>query len=193
MDKCQKLDKDISKGNAKYIEKLKKCHHKHQSEEAKRHGIILTCMDARIDPLAFVDFEVDEVYVLRNAGGRVTEDMVRSAVLAIRLFAADTVYIIHHTDCGLEKVDDQHVRELLYKSLGPAKVDDTDKSKHNYDKYHNSDYVAFLAFKNLEQSVIDDVARLRQNVLMSKKVNILGYVLDIDSGKLKLIDVSPGQ
>jgi carbonic anhydrase len=193
MGDCKKLDKEISKGNDKHVERLKKCHHKHQPEEAKRHGIILTCMDARIDPLAFVGFEVDEVYVLRNGGGRVTSDMVRSAVLAIRLFAADSVFIIHHTDCGLEKVDDPHVRELLRESLGPAKLGDHEKEKHNRDKNRNADYVAFLAFENLDQSVINDVARLRQEPLISKQVNILGYVLDIDTGKLKLVDVSPGE
>lgn len=189
----EKAEKQISEGNDKYVKHLERCHHKYQSEEAKKHGIMITCMDARIDPLALVGFEVDEIYVMRNGGGRVTEDMIRSAVLAIRLFDADIVYIIHHTDCGLEKVDDQHVRELLYQSLGPAKLDDHNVSKHNRDKYHNSDYIAFLAFKDLEQSVIDDVARFRQNSLVSSKVDILGYVLNIDTGKLKLVATSKGK
>lgn len=192
----EKTEKEIAKGNDKYVEHLKKCHHKHESEEAKRHGIMITCMDARIDPLALIGFEMDEIYVLRNGGGRITEDMIRSAVLAIRLFAAEIVYIIHHTDCGLEKVDDPQVRQLLYESLGPAKLDSDDKhkhDKHNNDKYHNSDYVAFLAFKDLEQSVIDDVARFRQNSLVSNKVDILGYILNIDTGKLKLVATSRGK
>lgn len=119
--------------------------------------------------------------------------MVRSAVLAIRFFNADTVFIIQHTDCGLEKVDDPTVRKLLHQNLGPSHLSDTNVEKGNRDKYRQADYVAFLAFDNLKKSVTDDVYKLRNNKLVSKYVNILGYILDIDTGKLELVAKSPGE
>ena len=181
-DKLKKVEKHLIKGNKKHVEKH--CH-KHDPEEAKKHAIILTCMDARIDPLSFGDFGYDDVYVCRNGGGRATDDMIRSIVLAVRLFAADHVFVVHHTDCGLEKVSDPHVRELLYESLGPGHLNgDTESGKDNRDKYHQSDYVAFLAFEDLKRSVTDDLGKLRQNPLLSHHVTLSGYIYDVDTGKL---------
>lgn len=190
MESIGSFNEEILAGNKLYV---KKSHHKCESEEAKKHAIIITCMDSRINVLSLIHLEPDQVYVLRNGGGRVTEDMVRSAVLAIRLFKADIICIIHHTDCGLEKVNDLEVRQLLRQNLGPSELDNHEIQKHNRDKHHNSDYVAFLAFEDLEKSVINDVARLRENSLISKKVGILGYILNIETGKLKLVAKSPGK
>lgn len=184
-------NKELLKGNKKYLEK--KCHDKDLTEEATRHDILITCIDARIDPLALGHFKVGQTYVMRNAGGRATDDMIRSAVLAIRFFKADTIYLVQHTDCGMEKVDDPEVRKLLGQNLGPAHLHDHHVEKHNRDKYRQSDYVAFLAFKDLRESITDDVYRLRSNKLISEKVHILGYMLDVKTGKLELVAKSPGK
>jgi len=190
MEDIDRFNEEILAGNKIYV---KKSHHHCESEEAKKHAIIITCMDARIVVTELIHLKPDQVYVLRNGGGRVTEDMVRSAALAIRLFAVDIVCIIHHTDCGLEKVNDLEVRQLLRENLGPSHLHDHEVQKHNRDKYHHSDYVAFLAFENLEKSVVNDVGILRENPLISKKIGILGYVLDIKTGKLTLVAKSPGK
>lgn len=166
----------------------KRSKEKHQPEETPIHAIIIQCMDWRIQSFEIDGFKSEECYIIRNGGGRVTDDAIRSAVLAIRLFAVDKVFIIHHTDCGLEKVSDPQVRELLHKSLGPAHLGDKiEFDKHNFDKYRQADYVAFLAFESLEQSVVNDVVRFRQNVLVSERVAVSGYVYDVDTNELKRI------
>lgn len=190
MEIIDHFNEEILAGNEIYV---KKSHHHCESEEAKKHAVIITCMDSRISIPDLIHLKPDQVYVLRNAGGRITDDMVRSSAMAIRLFKVDIISIIHHTDCGLEKVDDQQMRQLFRENLGPSHLHDHEVQKHNRDKYHSSDYVAFLAFEDLEQSVINDVARLRENALISKKVGILGYVLNIKTGKLKLVAKSPGK
>ena len=158
---------------------------KHESEEATKHAMIITCMDARIDPLEWGDFHEGQVYVARNGGGRVSDDMIRSAVLAISAFKVDTVFIVHHTDCGLEKISDQEKRHRLHKSLGPSQLGEpVTHEKHNSDRYRQADYVSFLAFKNLEESVFDDVFRFRNSPLVSEKVSVSGYVYDVDTHEL---------
>lgn len=157
-----------------------------QPEEANKHAMIITCMDARIDPLQWGHFHEGQVFVARNGGGRVSDDMIRSAVLAIRLFKVDQVFIVHHTDCGLEKVSDPEVRHLLHKSLGPAHLGDpTPTEKNNSDRFRQADYVSFLAFKNLEESVVDDVYRFKNSPLVSEKVAVSGYVYDVETGALR--------
>lgn len=177
MDNSKAIEILIEENNKKHVELHS---HKHQPEEAKTHTCVISCMDYRLNGLDF-----GKSYTCRNAGGRVTDDMIRSEVLTTRLFAVDTVIIVHHTDCGMEHVDDPTVRKLLQKNLGPARLGEhTPHDKHNSDKYRQSDYVAFLAFEDLEQSVIDDVVRLRNSLIVSKKITILGYIYDVDTGKL---------
>jgi carbonic anhydrase len=177
MSKCEHK---IVKGNKKHVSRHSG---KHESEEASKHVAIISCMDARIPTLEVLGFKQGQAYLCQNGGGRASDDAIRSVVLAIRLFAVDTIIIMHHTDCGLEKVDDPHVRRLLRETLGPAQLGDkTGIDKNNRDKYHQSDYVAFLAFENLEKSVLDDVAKLRENPLVSREITIYGYIYDVDTG-----------
>lgn len=187
-----KVEQKLLKGNKKHVAEVAASGRKCGGEEASRHAIILTCMDARIDPLQFGHFGYDQVYVVRNAGGRASDDMIRSMILTIRLFAVEEIIVVQHTDCGMEKVDDPTVRHLLHETLGPAHLGDKVKGhdKGNYDKYHQADYIAFLAFPEVEQSVVNDVAKLRQNPLISKKVKLAGYVYDVETGKLRKIDTS---
>ena len=185
------IEAKLIKRNEKHVEKHGK---KHESEEAKKHVFVLTCMDARIQEADY-GFKSGEAYFCRNGGGKVTDDAIRSAVLTIRLFAVDTIFIIQHTDCGLEKVSDPKVRELLRRNLGPAHLgEDVPKERGNRDVNHNSDYIAFLAFEDLRKSVIHDVFRMRSQPLISKKVGIFGYIYDVDTGELTKVEgaSSPG-
>ena len=191
--KMSKVEKKLIKGNKKHMAKHGK---KKEPEEAKKHAIIVTCMDARINPLNFGDFKDDQVYVCRNAGGRYTDDMSRSVTMAVRLFAVDQVLVVHHTDCGLEKVSDPEMRKLFAESLGPGHLHgDTASGKDNRDKYHHSDNVAYLAFEDLEKSVIDDVFKFRQDALFSKHVSLSGYIYNIETGELHKVKkaTSPGE
>lgn len=182
MSHLTSLEKDILAADKKYAAHF---HKSSLTEEAKRHVAILTCMDARLNIDAFTGLKLGDAYILRNAGGRASDDMIRSLVLATRLFAVDEYFVVHHTDCGLEKVSDPEMRELLQKNLGPCKLHEKcPKAPDNRDRYRESDYVAFLAFEDLEKSVIDDVVRIRSNPLVSKHVTIHGYIYDVDSGEL---------
>lgn len=186
----------LVKGEKLMVKDHDKNRDKCDSEEPSKHAMIITCMDSRINPLSFGDFKLGQVYVFRNGGGKVSDDAVRSTVLAIRLFAIDTIFIVQHTDCGLEKVSDTEMRHLLYKSLGPAHLgEDVSKEHGNRDKNHNSDYVAFLAFTDLEKSVIHDVFRLRQQPLISERVSIFGYIYNVETHKLYRVKEasSPGK
>lgn len=183
-EECKHISDEeaIEKANKCYSENYKLCHLR---EEATKHFVILTCMDARIDVEDLAGLHPGEAYILRNAGGRATDDMIRSLILVTRLFAVDEYFIIHHTDCGLEKIDDSQVRQLLRENLGPCTLDGTcERNPNNRDRFHQSDYVAFLAFENLKQSIIDDVYKVRTNTLISKKVRIHGYIYDVHTGKL---------
>lgn len=186
----KKVEKHLVKGNRAHVVDCAK--HNCQtggSEEAKDHAVILTCMDARIDPLKFGNFGYDKVYVVRNAGGRASDDMIRSMVITIREFAVDHIFVVHHTKCGMCGTSDAELREKLHQSLGPGHLeDDVKHDKGNRDKYRQADYVAFLPFKDLEESVIDDVAKLHDNPLISKKVEISGYIYNVDTGKLERVD-----
>ncbi len=158
-------------------------------EEASKHFVILTCMDARIDPNDFAGLHPGEAYILRNGGGRVTSDMIRSLLLVTRLFGVDEYFVIHHTDCGLEKFDDSDIRELLRTNLGPCTPQQScGRDDHNRDKSGNADNLHFYSFPNLKQSVIDDVRLLRNNPLISKKVRIYGYIYRVSNGKLEEVE-----
>ena len=180
----------IKKGNRKYVKNFPE-DLVHASEEATGHFAILTCMDSRIDPNDFAGLNPGVAYVLRNGGGRATEDMIRSLVLSTRLFGVDEYYVVHHTDCGLEKVTDPEVRSLLRENLGPCTIEGgcEHSGRGNRDKFHQSDYVAFLAFEDLKQSVIDDVHILKNHPLVSKHVKVYGYIYDVHTGKLCKVKV----
>lgn len=163
-------------------------------EEPKRHCAISTCMDRRIRTEEFTSqLGVDDAYICRNAGGRTTEDTIRSISAAIRLFAVDTIFVVLHTGCGLEAVTDIQYRHLLHENLGPATLDSKFKRPYdprNSDKYRVADNIAFLSFKDLPRAVVDDVAKLRMHPLISPKVRIYGYFLDIESGELHEVKVA---
>ena len=185
-EKAKKFEKKILKGNKKYAEKHGKTH---EPEEAKSHTIIITCIDYRIDTNDFLGLKPsDRTFVFRNAGARVSDDAIRSILLVVRLFAVDQIIVIPHTQCAMEKVSDKKVRELLRESLGPGHLHgDTASGKHNRDEFHQSDYISFLAFENVEQSVRNDIAKLKQNPLISQNIAISGYVYDVDTGEIKSV------
>jgi carbonic anhydrase len=153
--------------------------------EATKHFAILTCMDPRIDPCKILRISEGDAYVIRNAGGRASDDAIRSLVVSTRAAATTEYFVIHHTDCAMAKFNDAEMREDLKRNLGPCKLHGKCPiSPCNRDKIGNADYVAFLTFKDLKKSVIDDVKRLREQPLISKKVKISGYIYDVHTGKL---------
>src|SRR6266852_7661705 len=101
-----------------------------------RHVAVLTCMDARLHPSRFLGLNEGDAHVIRNAGGRASDDAIRSLVISQQLLGTNTVVVIHHTDCGMLTFSNADLRTKLRQELGA-----------------NADNIDFLPFKDLEQSV----------------------------------------
>src|SRR3954462_10278505 len=88
-----------------------------------RHFAILTCMDARLDPAGYAGLSEGDAHVIRNAGGRASDDAIRSLVISYKLLGTREWFVIHHTDCGMETFTDDVIRDLLAQSLETATID----------------------------------------------------------------------
>jgi carbonic anhydrase len=150
-----------------------------------RRFAILTCMDARLDPAKYAGLREGDAHVLRNAGGRVTDDAIRSLVISHKLLGTNEWFVVHHTDCGMETFTDQVMRELCAKSLDTAVVDAA--GWHDVGKGPGSteaEYIDWLTIDDREQSVVRDVRRLRAHPLVPRQLPIHGYVYDVKTGRL---------
>ncbi|MCE5308170.1 MAG: carbonic anhydrase [Acidobacteriales bacterium] len=154
-----------------------------------RRFAILTCMDARLDPAKFAGLAEGDAHVIRNAGGRATDDAIRSLVISYKLLGTREWFVIHHTDCGMLAFTNEIMRELLSRSLESAAFD----GKHWRDTgrgpgSREGEFIEWLAIKDQHQSVLADVERLRAHPLVPASISIYGYVYDVKTGKL--LDVS---
>lgn len=151
----------------------------------KRQFAILTCMDARIDPAGMAGLSEGDAHVVRNAGGRASDDAIRSLVISYKLLGTKEWFVIHHTDCGMMLFTDSVMRGLLGKSLETAVLGEKgweDRGKPPGSS--EADYVNFLPFSNLEESVAEDVRRIRNHPLVPGRIPIYGFVYDVKTGKL---------
>lgn len=135
-----------------------------------RKVAVLTCMDARMHPEAFLGLQVGDAHVIRNAGGRASEDAIRSLVISQRLLGTTEVVVIHHTQCGMVTFTNDDLAQKIQQELG-VDVGDFD----------------FLPFPELEQSVRDDVAILRASPLIPQNILIAGAIYDVKTGSLREI------
>jgi carbonic anhydrase len=146
---------------------------------------ILTCMDARLDPVQFAGLAEGDAHVIRNAGGRASDDAIRSLVISYKLLGTREWFVIHHTDCGMALFTDDVMRDLLHQSLGPAVKDA--HGWRNADAGPGSsegDFINWLTFKDEAESVVDDVRRIRRHPLVPQRIPIYGYVYDVHTGRL---------
>ena len=150
-----------------------------------RRFAILTCMDARLDPAKFAGLAEGDAHVIRNAGGRASDDAIRSLVISYKLLGTREWFVIHHTDCGMELFTDDVMRGLLASSLETATADA--EGWHDVGRGPGSpegNHVAWLTIKDLAGSVREDVRRIRNHPLVPKTIPVHGYVYDVKSGKL---------
>jgi carbonic anhydrase len=150
-----------------------------------RQFAILTCMDARLDPAKYAGLAEGDAHVIRNAGGRASDDAIRSLVISYKLLGTKEWFVIHHTDCGMEFFTDAVMRELLASSLetaalGPEGFHDVGTGPGSTE----AEYVDWLTIAHREHSVVDDVRRIRQHPLVPAGIPIYGYVYDVRSGRL---------
>ena len=146
---------------------------------------ILTCMDARLDPAKYAGLSEGDAHVTRNAGGRASDDAIRSLVISHKLLGTQEFFVIHHTDCGMQLFDNTIMSDLLGQSLDTASIDE--KGWHDTGKGPGSSdgkYINWLTFKDNELSVLEDVARIRNHTLVPGYIPIYGFIYDVKSGKL---------
>jgi carbonic anhydrase len=150
-----------------------------------RRFAILTCMDARLDPAKYAGLSEGDAHVIRNAGGRASDDAIRSLVISYKLLGTLEWFVIHHSDCGMQFFTDEVIRGLLASSLETAAL--------GADGFHDvgtgpgsaeAQYIDWLTFADSEQSVVDDVSRIRAHPLVPARIPIYGFIYDVTSGRL---------
>ncbi|MFL5481900.1 MAG: beta-class carbonic anhydrase [Gemmatimonadaceae bacterium] len=150
-----------------------------------RRFAILTCMDARLDPAKYAGLSEGDAHVIRNAGGRASDDAIRSLVISYKLLGTREWFVVHHTNCGMEFFTDEVIRGLLSNSLETAELGaqgfrDVGKGPGSAE----AQFIDWLTIKNTRQAVVDDVARIRQHPLVPKNIPVYGYVYEVKTGKL---------
>jgi carbonic anhydrase len=150
-----------------------------------RHFAILTCMDARLDPAKYAGLSEGDAHVIRNAGGRASDDAIRSLVISYKLLGTKEWFIIHHSDCGMEFFTDEVIRGLLAQSLETASLGtegfvDVGKGPGSGE----GAFIDWLTISDTNRAVVEDVERVRRHPLVPKNIPIYGYVYDVRTGAL---------
>lgn len=146
---------------------------------------ILTCMDARLDPAKYAGLSEGDAHVIRNAGGRASDDAIRSLVISYKLLGTKEWFVIHHTDCGMEFFTDEVIRGLLESSLETAALGE----QGFYDVgtgpgSAEGRYIDWLTIADQAQAVVDDVVRIKNHPLVPKRIPVYGYFYDVKTGRL---------
>jgi carbonic anhydrase len=127
---------------------------------------IVACMDSRLDLFGALGLELGEAHIIRNAGGVVTDDVVRSLIISQRLLGTEEIVLVHHTDCGLLKVTDDELKDAIEDDVGVRPG------------------FAFEAFRDLDVNVRRSIARLRATLFLPRTDSVRGFVYDVDTGRL---------
>lgn len=156
-----------------------------------RRFAILTCMDARLDPAKFAGLAEGDAHVIRNAGGRASDDAIRSLIISYKLLGTQEFFVIHHTNCGMEFFTNDVMRNLLGNSLETAELAasgfrDVGKGPGS----RAGEYIEWLTIKDQRQSIADDVNRIRNHPLVPKSIPVHGYLYDVASGKLLEVEAA---
>jgi carbonic anhydrase len=149
---------------------------------------ILTCMDARLDPARYAGLSEGDAHVIRNAGGRASDDAIRSLVISYKLLGTKEWFVIHHSNCGMEFFTDEVIRGLLASSLETAELGaggfrDVGTGPGSAE----ASYIDWLTIADNAQSVVDDVTRIRSHPLVPATIPIYGYIYDVATGRLNEI------
>ena len=150
-----------------------------------RQFAILTCMDARLDPAQYAGLAEGDAHVIRNAGGRASDDAIRSLVISYKLLGTREWFVIHHTDCGMETFTDDIMRDLLGSSLKTSSVDASGwHDSGDGEGSAEGKYIDWLTISDQAVSVTDDVTRIRSHPLVPGNIPIYGYIYDVKLGQL---------
>jgi len=146
---------------------------------------ILTCMDARLDPAKYAGLSEGDAHVIRNAGGRASDDAIRSLVISYKLLGTAEWFVIHHTNCGMEFFTSENMGDLLDSSLETAALGD----EGFYDVgagpgSPEGKRIDWLTISDQQQAVVDDVERIRNHPLVPGAIPVYGYVYHVETGRL---------
>lgn len=150
-----------------------------------RQFAILTCMDARLDPAKYAGLSEGDAHVIRNAGGRASDDAIRSLVISYKLLGTREWFVIHHTDCGMETFNNDIMGGLLNSSLKTSSVDAS--GWHDSGEGPGSPvgkYINWLTIKDQAESVTEDVVRIKSHPLVPSDIPVYGYIYDCKTGSL---------
>jgi carbonic anhydrase len=131
-----------------------------------KHVAIVACMDARLNPYGLLGLNEGDAHVIRNAGGVITDDEIRSLAISQRLLGTEEVILIHHTDCGMLTFSDDDFRNDLQKEIG---------IKPQW---------AAEAFQDLEEDVRQSIARIKASPFIPRKDAVRGFIYDVSTGAL---------
>jgi carbonic anhydrase len=128
---------------------------------------VVACMDARLNVYALLGLEEGQAHVIRNAGGVVTEDVIRSLAISQRLLGTTEVILVHHTDCGMLTFTDDQVKADIEADTGLRP------------------HFALEAFSDLERDIRQSIARIKASPFVSNKDSVRGFIFDVTTGKLQ--------
>lgn len=153
-----------------------------------RRFAVLTCMDARLDPAKYAGLSEGDAHVIRNAGGRASDDAIRSLVISYKLLGTKEFFVVHHTDCGMTLFNGEVMADLLSKSLEQAVIDENGWRDVGVGPGSaEGGEIDWLTFTDDRQAVIDDVRRIRSHPLVPKSIPVYGYLYDVRTGRLEEI------
>ncbi len=159
---------DIIAGNSQFISDFQ---YSELTGIAHKGLVIVTCMDSRISPLAVVGMQAGDAKILRNAGARVTDDVLRTLVLASYLLGVNRVLVMPHTDCRMAIANEASIHATIQEQFG------VDTSS-----------LEFRTVSNQREALAEDVARIRTYPLLQKGVSVAGAIYNVSSGQLEPID-----
>jgi carbonic anhydrase len=136
--------------------------------------VVIACMDARLHPSKILGLTEGDAHIIRNAGGVVTDDAIRSLAISQRLLGTEEIILIHHTDCGMLTFKDDEVKAQIERDTGIRPS------------------FALEAFPNLEDDVRQSIARIKASPFIPKKENIRGFVYDVTNGSLNEVSERVG-
>lgn len=150
---------------------------------------ILTCMDARLDPAKYAGLAEGDAHVIRNAGGRASDDAIRFLVISYKLLGTREFFVIHHTNCGMEFFTTPQTGELLAASLETAAL-----TEHGFKDVGTGPgspegkYINFLTIPDQAESIREDVSRIADHPLVPTNIPVRGFLYHVEMGRLEAID-----
>jgi carbonic anhydrase len=168
MDKGMDVIDDLVENNRRFAASLPELH---LDVRPRRRLAIVACMDSRLDVFAALGLDPGDAHVLRNAGGVITDDVIRSLAVSQRRLGTEAVMLIHHTDCGLEKITDDGFRRELQDATGVAPA------------------FAIESFTDVDADVRQSILRVRRSDFVPHRDNVRGFVYDVDTHALREVAV----